>query len=203
MSESLRQGYGSVDWDFSYLTGRIDVVPGEYKVAIDKDDNGVFTRLAEPKSFNVITLPNALGKPDFDERFAFAVKVNKLGEEVSLSMDKIREINEKLESMKNGLSRLPVEGGFLVQDINSLKSEVDTISNIMTGGFGAKLTVRGSLGFAGYASSGAHVDVTGAQREQFNIAKEMYEGQAGKIDDLYDNKLPALLKKYKDAGGVI
>jgi len=203
ISNPLRKGYGSINWDFSYLTGRIDVIPGQYMVAIDRDDNGAFTRLAEAKSFKVISLPNALGTPDFGERFEFAVKVNKLGEEVSLAMSKIDEINEKLDGMRNGLSSLPVEGSFLIKDINSLKEELDGINNIMAGRSGRKLTVRGSLGFAGYASSGAHVNVTGAQKEQFNIAKEMFESQVGKIDDLYDNKLPDLIKKYKDAGGVI
>ncbi|MBT5424930.1 MAG: hypothetical protein HOK84_01985, partial [Bacteroidetes bacterium] len=61
----------------------------------------------------------------------------------------------------------------------------------------------GSLGFAGYATSGANVNITGAQKEQYNLAKKAFAGQPDMIADLINNKLPALEKKFKAAGGVL
>ncbi len=204
LTTSLKKGYGSLTWDFSYLSNRgLTVVPGEYKVAIDKNDNGVFTRLAEPKAFKIIALPNALGTANYADNFNFAKQVNMLGGSVSSARAKITDMNERLSFMKQATSGLAVEGDFLIQQINDLQKEVDAVTKVISGGFGAKKSVSGSLRFAGYATSGAHVNVTGAQREQYKLAKEAFEGQTGTLANLYDKKLPALEKKFVEAGGVI
>ncbi len=204
MTAPLKKGYGSLNWDFSYLSNRgIQCVPGTYKVAIDKDMNGAFTRLAEPKTFKIKALPNALGTPDYQEKFDFAMELNKLSAEVSSARMKLSDMNKRLSFMKGATSGLPVEGDFLVADINALQKEVDAVTKIVSGGFGTKISVYSSLRFAGYATSGAHVNLSGAQKEQYNLAKEGFKGQPATIADLYNNKLPALEKKFKAAGGVL
>lgn len=204
LSAPLSSGYKSTTWDFSYLSNnRIKVVPGEYKVAIDKNDNGVFTRLVEPQSFKVKALPNALGTPDYAEKFVFAKKVTKLQASVGSFRTKITDLNKRLTFMKKATGGLAVEGDFLIQEINALQKEVDAVAKVVMGGFGAKKSVASSLGFAGYATSGAHVNITGAQKEQFGLAKEAFEGQEDILENLYNNNLPALEKKFKNAGGVL
>lgn len=204
LTRPLSPGYSSVTWDFSYLSSRgIRVVPGTYKVAIDKDMNGEFTRLAEPKEFKVIALPNALGTPDYEANFNFAKKVTKLQGEVGAARKKIMEMNQKLGQMKQATAGLPVEGDFLITEINALQDEVNAVSKVIMGGFGAKISVAGSLGFAGYANMGAQVDVTGAQKEQYNLAKEAFDGTIAPLNKLYNQSLPALEKKFTDAGGVL
>jgi len=204
LSAPLSKGYHSLTWNFSYLSNYgIQVVPGEYKVAIDKNVDGVLTRLAEPQSFKIIALPNALGTPDYAEKFTFAKKLSKLNAKVSSANKKLVEMNKRLVFMKKATSGLPVEGGFLVAEINALQKEIDAVTKVISGGFGAKKSVSGSLGFAGYATSGAHVNLTGAQKEQYNWAKNAFKGQPNIIANLYNNKLPALEKKFIDAGGVL
>lgn len=204
MNAPLSKGYRSITWNFSYLSSRgIQVVPGEYKVAIDKNDNGVFTRMVEPQSFKVIALPNALGTPDYAEKFNFAKELTKLSGSVSSARSKITDINKRLNFMKKATSGLPVEGDFLIKEINAFQKEVDAVTKVVTGGFGAKISVSSSLGYAGYATSGAHVNITGAQKEQYELAKSAFKGQPEIIANLLNNKLPALEKKFKAAGGVL
>lgn len=204
LSAPLRKGYNSLKWDFSYLSNYgIRVIPGEYKIAIDKDENGVFTRLVEPQSFKIKALPNALGTPDYNEKFNFARKVTILSASVSSARKKITDMNGRLKFMKGAIAGLPVEGDFMVQQINALQKEVDAVAKVIIGGFGAKKSVSGSLGFAGYATSRADVNITGAQKEQYNLAKEAFDGQTQALADLYNNKLPALEKSFKAAGGVL
>ncbi len=204
ITTGLSKGYKSISWDFSYLSNRgITVIPGEYKVAIDKNDNGVFTRLAEPKSFKIKALPNALGTPDYEERFTFAKNHAKLSADVGVARTKISDMNKRLSFLKTATAGLPVEGDFLIKEIDALQKEVDAVSKVVMGGFGAKTSVSGHLGFAGYATSGAQVNITGAQKEQFNLANERFAGQPAIIAELFDQKLPALERKFVAAGGVL
>jgi len=198
------KGYKSITWDFSYLTGfGVSVPPGEYTVAIDKNMDGEFTRLVEPEPFKVITLPNALGTADLQAKFDFQLKLTKMSAEVGSAGKKLAEMNQRLKAMKSALNSLPVEGGFMVKDINALQKEVDAVTKVINGGFGAKISVRSSLGFAGYATAGAQVDITGAQIEQYELAKKAFEGTKSALAVLYDRKLPELEKKYVAAGGVL
>ena len=112
-------------------------------------------------------------------------------------------MNKRLQFMKGAIAGLPVEGNFMIQEINALQKEVDAVAKVIIGGFGAKRSVTGSLGYAGYATSGAEVNITGAQKEQFKLAKEAFNGQAHSLADLYNNKLPDLEKRFKSAGGVL
>jgi hypothetical protein len=47
------------------------------------------------------------------------------------------------------------------------------------------------------------VDVAGTQKEQYEIAKEAFDGQAEALNSLFTVKLPALEKEFEDAGGVL
>ena len=204
ISAPLRKGYSSTNWDLSYLTNRgTKVPPGTYKVAIDKNMNGVFTRLVDPQEFTVKSLPNALGTPNYEANFNFLKDVNDLNAQVTSVRGKIDVLNTGLKSMKTILENTPVEGNVLVKKINDLQDEVDAVSKIIVGGFGAKNSVSSRLRYALYTSSSAQVDITGAQKEQFDIANKDFEGQISKFYNLYDIELPKLEKEFEDAGGVL
>ncbi len=54
-----------------------------------------------------------------------------------------------------------------------------------------------------YTTSTAQADITGAQKEQYEIAKKAFEGQESALNTLYASKLPALEKEFEAAGGVL
>ena len=204
LTAPLRSGYNSINWNLSYLTDRgVKVPPGTYKVAIDRNDNGEYTRLVEPKSFKVTSIPNALGTPNYKANFEFIKQVNALRTQVSSTGGKITDMNKRLKSMKSGLASIPVEASALEVKINALQQEVDAVSKVINGGFGAKNPVSRRLGFALFATISAQVDITGAQKEQYNIAKNAFDQQEGTLDNLFNNKLPSLEKEFEDAGGTL
>ena len=94
LTSPLKKGYSSKTWDLAYLSGRgPKVPPGEYKVALDKNVGGVFTRLVEPQSFKVISLDNALGTPNYVANFIFLKDVSDLNNQVTSARGKIKDIN--------------------------------------------------------------------------------------------------------------
>ena len=204
LSSPLKKGYQTISWDLSYLTSRgPKVPPGTYKVTIDKNLSGVFTRLVEPKPFTVKSIPNALGTPNYNANFNFLKGVNDLNGKVTSSSGKIEAMNTSLKSMKTILGNIAVEANTLISKINDLQKEVDATAKVIIGGFGAKNTVASRLRFALYTTSSAEVDITGAQKEQFDIAAKAYQSEESKLNNLFNVKLPDLEKEFEAAGGVL
>jgi len=204
LTTPLKSGYNSISWDLGYLSSRgAKVVPGDYKVAIDKNVKGNFTRLVEPTPFKVISLPNGLGTPNYASNFNFLKQVTDLNANVTASNGKIDDMNNRLKNMKTMLVNMPVEGNVLVNKIDAIQKEVDGVSKAIVGGFGAKNTVLSRLRFTMYATMSAQVDVTGAQKEQFEIAKKEFETQQVVLNKLFDTKLPALEKEFEAEGGIL
>ncbi len=204
INSPLRKGYNSINWDLGYLTGRgPKVPPGDYKVALDKNLGGEFTRLVEPQSFTVKANPNALGTPNYAANFSFLKEASDLNAQVTSARGKIQDMNTRLSNMKKILENTPVEANVLVTKIDATQKEIDALAKIIVGGFGAKNTVASRLRFAMYTTSSAQVDVTGAQKEQYDIAKKAYAGQESNLNNLFTAKLPALEKEFEEAGGVL
>jgi photosystem II stability/assembly factor-like uncharacterized protein len=203
-TQPLSKGYKSTSWDLSYLTSRgPKVPPGTYKVAIDKNIDGVFTRMVEPQSFKIQSLPNALGTPNYAANFNFLKEANLLGAKVNAARNKIQGMNERLENMTKILLNTPVESDVLIPKIKDLQTEIDSVAKVLVGGFGAKNSAASRLSFAIYTSRSAQVDITGAQKEQFKLAKEAYDSEASNLNELFTVKVPALEKEFEDLGGIL
>jgi len=200
----VKEGYNSLAWDLGYLSSRgPKVPPGEYTVAIDKNFNGTFTRLAEPQPFKVFSVPNALGTPNYTQNFNFYKELNTLNAKIYAARSKMIETGKRLENMQTILEKMPVEASVLINKINGLQSKLDTIQNVLFGGYGMKNPVSGRVRFALYASSNAQVDVTGTQQEQYHIAHSMFEKQETALNELFNNQLPALEKELEKQGGIL
>ena len=200
----LKKGYNSISWDLSYLTNRgIKVPPGMYKVALDKNENGKFTRLVEPTAFKVISLPNALGTPNYEANFNFLKNVYDLNVNITAANGKIKEMNTRITNMKAILEKTPVEANTLVIKLNDAQKEVDSVAKIIVGGFGAKNSVASRNRYALYTSRSAQVDITGAQKEQFKLAQDTFNGVSGKLNALFTTEIPNLEKEFENVGGVL
>lgn len=161
------------------------------------------TRLVEPQSFKVTSIPNALGTPDYEASFNFIKNANDLNTQVTAAQGKIADMNTRIKNMQPNLENLPVEANVLVKKIETIQKEIDAVTKIISGGFGAKNTVSSRLRGAIYTTYSAQVDVTGAQKEQYNLAKEAFTQEVPKLNNLFKVKLPALEKEYEAAGGVL
>ena len=202
LTKSLKKGYDSETWDLRYLTSRGPrVAPGTYKVAIDKKYEGKLTRLVEPVEFKVKALPNALGTPDYATNFEFNKKVADLNGNISSARGKIRHMNERLESMSKILEGMAVESDALESDMIAAKKQIDEVAKAIIGGFGAKNSAISRLRFAQYAASSAEVDITGAMREQYELARQLYESKAAELNTLYETTIPGLENQFEELGG--
>lgn len=204
MTTGLRKGYQTQTWDLRYLNRRGPrVPPGTYTVAIDKNHNGEFTRLIEPVSFIVKTMPNALGTPEHEDNFDFMKSVIDLDIKVSEARGMINDMNTKLENMTKILENTPVEANTLLPEIIETQKKVNDVAKVIIGGFGAKNTVSSRLRFASFATFSADVDITGAQKEQYNLASEGFESVEDELNTLFNQTIPDIEQKFKDAGGVM
>nr|MBX2871691.1 hypothetical protein [Saprospiraceae bacterium] len=199
----LKKGYQSVNWNLGYLDSYPKVSPGSYKVAIDKVHLGESTRLIEPTAFKVNSIPNALGTPDYSNNFEFKKNVVALNKNLTSARGKINDMRKRLEDLKSMLTKTPVEGTMLLSRINNMEANIDSISKVIMGGFGAKTSAMGRARFASRAVSRAQVNVTGAMQEQYDLAKTAYDSQANVIEQMRNTDLPALEKAFEDAGGVL
>ncbi len=198
----LRKGYNSVNWDLAYLNASgPKAPPGNYKVALDKNIKGEFTRLVDPKPFVIFSIPNALGSPNYADNFNYKKQIVDLNAKVASARGKINDMNTRLKNMKTILSNMPVEADFMVTKIDSVQDQINDVSKIILGGFGAKNSVSSRLRFALFASMSAQVDVTGSQKEQYEIAQDAYNSQEVILNTLYDDTLPGLEQEFQDAGG--
>lgn len=204
IAEPYRKGYNEVTWDLAYLQRRgAEVPPGEYKVALDKLHNAEVTRLVEPRSFKVFTLDNALGSPDYNANFAFMTEVGELWKQVSAAREKLGDMDKRLETLRDKIKELPIETGFLLEQIENTQRDIDNVKKVISGGPGSKNTVSSRLGFATWASSSAQVDIMGSQREQFELAQEDYTAQEELLLDLYELRVPELERQFQEAGGIL
>ena len=163
----------------------------------------MFTRTIEPQSFKIHSLPNALGTPNYTSNFNFLKEANLLGAKVNAARNKIQAMNERLENMKKILLNTPVESDVLIPKIKNLQMEIDSVAKVIVGGFGAKNSAASRLSFAIYTSRSAQVDITGAQKEQFKLAKEAYDAEESNLNELFANKIAALEKEFEDLGGIL
>lgn len=200
----LRKGYNSIKWDLSYLNRMgPKVPPGNYKVAIDKFIGANYTRIAEPKEFKVVSLPNALGTPNYAENFDFLKNLGKLYVNVTAAQGKIAHVNQQLTSMKTILGSTAVEADVLMDKIDVMKKDLDAITKAISGGFGAKNSVASRARFSLFASSRAAVDITGSQKEQYELAKSVFDTENAKLNSMFKTQLPALEKEFEAVGGVL
>jgi len=204
ISASAKDGYGLLNWDLSYLNKRgPKVPPGFYNVALDIISDSKLRRLVEPVSFEVFTLPNALGEPDYAANFEFMKDVADLSALVSSARGKIKDMNTRLKNINDNLESMPVEADFMLPKLDSTQQQINNVAKVIVGGFGAKNTVSSRLGFASYASSFAQVPITGSQKEQLLLAREAYESQENNLNDLHNITLPSLEQEFLNAGGIL
>ena len=204
ITSTLKKGYQKVNWNLSYLTSRGPKVnPGAYKVAVDKVHHEEVIRLIEPQTFNVVALPDALGTPDHDANFEFKKEVALLNTKVISARGKINDINSRLKNMKTILGNTSVEPDALLSRIQGLQQQVDSIAKVVIGGFGAKNTVSSRARFSLFATYSSQVNVTGAQRQQYDLAKSLFDPQEPRLNEIYLEQLPALERDFEAMGGML
>ena len=112
-------------------------------------------------------------------------------------------MNTRLKNLTTLLNQTPIENNEIAPKISAVQKEIEAVSKIILGGFGAKNSAASRIRFALRATSGALVNITGAQREQYQLASDAYNSQISALNELHSNKVPALEREFEAAGGVL
>ncbi len=141
---SARAGLQRIVWDLMYpalastslqaasptSSGRSStpVLPGEYKVFLSKNVNGVETKLTEPVKFKAVVLGNtSLPAEDRTELVAFQKKVRVLSRTVNAASSVLSELADKARHYRVALKSVTVDDSQIYAQIKALEEEIGAI----------------------------------------------------------------------------
>ncbi|UCE20992.1 MAG: glycosyl hydrolase, partial [Candidatus Aminicenantes bacterium] len=141
---SARAGLQRIVWDLMYpalaptslqaasptSSGRSStpVLPGEYKVFLSKNVNGVVTKLTEPVEFKAVVLGNAsLPAEDRAELVAFQKKVRVLSRAVNAASSVMSELADKARHYRVALKSVTVDASHIYAQIKALEEDVSGV----------------------------------------------------------------------------
>ncbi|MFO7851488.1 MAG: WD40/YVTN/BNR-like repeat-containing protein [Bacteroidota bacterium] len=203
----LRKGIGTVTWDMSYMDRRgPSVPPGKYLVSLEKYVKGEYIDLGDEKEFIINALDNsALGDPDYRAKFEFLKNVTDLYTKMSEVYSYASDLKDEMENLRSELMRTPANTNDLMLDTKDIDKKLDDIileiSGRRTEGIRLDATepsIMNRMGFAVSATSGSENDITGAQKEQYEIALAKFENEYDRLEELYNTEMVELKNELKN-----
>jgi len=202
----LRKGIGTLTWDMSYMDRRGPAVPpGKYFVSMEKYVKGEYIDLGEKKEFTIKALDNsALGDPDYEAKFEFLKKASDLYTTINEVYSFTNEVKGEMGSIRDELMRTPAKTHELVLDTKTIEKQIDDIILAISGRRDENVrldatepSIMNRISFAVRATSGAESDITGAQKEQYDIALAKIENEYTRLKNLYNNEITELKNNLK------
>jgi len=202
----LRKGIGTVTWDMSYMDRRGPLVPpGKYSVSMEKYINGKYTDLGEKKEFIINSLDNnALGEPDYKAKFDFLKKASDLYTKINELYSYTTDLKDEMAELREELMRTPSNTNELIISTKSIENKIDDIILAISGRRDENVridetgpSIMNRVRFAVSATSGSENDITGAQREQYEISLSKIKNEYDKLKQIYENELVQLKNNLK------
>ncbi len=217
------KGVSQITWNMRYPSGMsvgggrgrfygggggTRVPPGTYKVKLSKNVDGKITQLTEPEEFKIVAWDNStFSGADQQAKFDFLQEVGELSVSVNTSANTARAYRIELENIKNALLTAPAEVEDLMQNVASLDTQLFDILTAISGRpiraprvHATPPTITGRIGFASRATSSSFHGITGAQREQYEIAKEQFGPVYAKLRNIISEGMPVLRKALAERG---
>ncbi len=177
------------------------MIPGTYTVSLAKRVDGVETAVGTPQRFEVYPLDQHAPRPP--QVLAFQQKTAKLQRAVLGANAALGEAMNRIDLLEQALERTPGSNGDLHDQLRTLQHEVRAIQWSLSGDPTVRRrreatppSIMQRLGrITGGAWSGSLTEVTGMQREQYDII-------AAEFDDILERTRVAVelnLKRIEDA----
>ena len=218
------KGFHRVAWDLRYPgTMAIDVhdenknswgfkamaAPGTYTVAMSKETDGVVTALSEPVTFTIKPLQKgALEGSTPDRTVAFWREIQKVQGLLSASSIELKHALKKVGSMQLALSRTEKQLDGLNTELYQIKQELLKVEVQMYGykskdeiGEKNNPTVRSRLRAATSGVENSTYGPTPTHERSLELAKKEYHSLQQELDVMVKDKIPAIEKQLKEAGG--
>jgi len=206
IEEPLRKGIGTVAWDMNYMDSRGPAVPpGKYYVSMEKYVKGEYIDLNEKKEFIITALDNnALGEADYKAKFEFLKNASDLNNTINKIQSYTSDLKNAMENLRSELMRTPANTNDLILSTKNVEKKLDDIIFAISGRRTedvridvAEPSIMNRIRFAVSATSGSENDITGAQKEQYEIALTKFEKEYSKLEQLYTTELVKLKNDLK------
>jgi uncharacterized membrane protein YgcG len=184
------------------------VMPGTYKISIAKRVDGQTTNLVGPVSFKVF-VDGVWALPEADRKalMEFQGRVAKLQRAVTGAMDIANTTNNKLDVMRRAIQETPGADNKLRDEVEKLDKTLNSILLALRGDNVMRQrneptppSITQRVGSAAAAIRMATSKPTGTQREQYNIAAELFAQQLTKLRQLVEVDVPKIEKQLEAIG---
>jgi photosystem II stability/assembly factor-like uncharacterized protein len=228
LKSPLKKGINKIIWDFRYPTyepveGRATpepdqlfggatvghlAMPGTYKVAMYKVQDGELTKLTDDVSFVCKLLPQgSLQTKDMASNVSFYKKVDELTKKLIMSSDLLESMKGRLENIKKATLDMTQDPTSILKEAYNMKQDLIALRISL---FGDETKAKREFEVAPtpsdriYTITGAVWNNTsaipGMYRESFDIAKSELDGISPKINAMND-KVKAIEKQVHLKGG--
>lgn len=213
----VKKGLHRVTWDMTHASesavtdasndaNGFMASPGIYTATLYQRVGGNVSQLAEPVSIELAAIRDgALPTAGHASNAAFAKQVSAAMKQSSAANASLNNARDNLALMRAALDRTPANIPALEAMYESIRTEVNAISNELNGlesqqGMGATpATVSSRLRFASYAGQGSY-GPTQQHREQFGYALEGLTDATNRIKALVGETIPAFQAAMIEAG---
>ncbi len=185
------------------------VLPGKYQVTLSKRVNGLETRLAGPRAFQVTAEgTSAVVAADLAESVGFQQNLLKLQRAVSVAQDLAAGAGTQLEAIMRALDMTPAAQEKLRAEARSLRHMLSAILIVLKGDESArKRNEAAPVSISDRVSTMVDDQRLSTARptkthiEQYEIASELFGAELTKLRTLVESDLKSLEKGLEAAGG--
>ncbi len=182
--------------------------PGEYKVALSKEINGVVTELSEAVPFVVERMrKGALEGAKPEEVAQFWQEIAHLRRSTSAASTALANALKRAETLRHVLLRTPSLPGSLDQELHSIRESLLTLDRQLNGSRSRRQvgeknppSIGERIGVARLGTGNATYGPTPMHKQALAIAATQFNELRQTLRDILENKLPAFEKKLQESG---
>lgn len=228
LTKSVSTGINRTNWDLRYPNTRpvnlrdgkysptsmggsgMFVLPGTYYVAVSQYHRGEITELIPPKEFVVKTLDNTtVPAENREELVAFQKEVAELYRVISGTEEFADELMERVRHAKQAAQRTVGASPELMAKISALETQLDEVLWKFNGqrpkasreeNWPAPPSINERLGGIVWIHYRSTSGITKAQRDQYEILKEMFPPVLEELKGIYSNSLPEIENELEAIG---
>ena len=191
------------DGDVGYLA-----LPGDYKVAMGKVEDGKYTELVAAQPFTVKLLNNAtLAASDRKAVVAFQEKVSELRRMIAGANATHRDLANAVKYLKVAVRETPNAPYSLLADIESIENRLQQLSLQLNGDrslarreFETAPSIRQRVELIVYGLWNSTAAPTTTQEQNYTIAAELFAPVLKEIKQIADTDLPKIEKQLEEMG---
>lgn len=218
-----KAGMQRITWDFRYPDtspasvskdpfdnggSGIPALPGNYRVAMGKCVDGVYTDLAGPQDFKAVVLKNTtLPAKDRKSLVEFQKKVAELSRAVQGTVRAANDLSRRIDHIKEALHQTPDASNELMSQARTIEDKTAEILRALTGDrtisrryANQPPSISGRVNTVVRSHWRSTSAPTQTMRDQYRIAGEEFEPQLSKLKKLIEVDLKKLEKATEEAG---